>query len=62
MTYSSYNMFHYRVDIITESTLFRQRLNGNLNYTTQQLKNRIIEIKYYSLELLLLDISLISVV
>jgi hypothetical protein len=62
MTYSSYNMFHYRVDIITESTLFRQRLNGNLNYTTQQLKNRIIAIKYYSLEPSLLDISLILIV
>jgi hypothetical protein len=56
------NIFHYRVDIITKSTLFRQRLDGNLNHTTQQLKNRIIVIKYYLLEPSLLDTSLILAV
>ena len=56
------NVFHHRVDIITESTLFRRRLDGNLNYATQQLKNRIIIIKYYSLEPSLSDAFSISAV
>jgi hypothetical protein len=56
------SQYYHRVNIITESTLFRWRLDGNLNYTTQQLKNRIITIKYYLLKPLLSDISLISAV
>ena len=58
----NYNVFHHQVDIITELTLFRRRLDSNSNYATQQLKNRIIAIKYYLLEPSLLDASSISAV